>query len=92
MNSYLSHPEDGFRRTSSHADLDRKRDWDARDRDLRARDERIRDRVERERHRDKERDRERVPRDRDQQDGVPTTRLPSPPTGVTGRKYADPWN
>ena len=55
-------------------------------------DAEIRDRVERERHRDKDRDRERVSRDRDQQDGVPATRLPSPPTGVSGRKYADPWN
>lgn len=94
-NSYLAHPEDGYRRTSSHADLDRKREWDARDRDLRARD-RIRDRVDRdrERHRDKERERERErgPRDRDQQDGVPLARQPSPPTGVTGRKYVDPWN
>lgn len=90
---FLVRPDEAYRRTSSHADLDRKRDWDAareRDRD-RAREDRYRDRDrERERERDRGRerdwDRDRTSRERDLRDAA---RLASPSKGVTGRVYPE---
>ncbi|KAL2263504.1 hypothetical protein VTK26DRAFT_6499 [Humicola hyalothermophila] len=101
---YLSSMPDGHRRTSSHADIDRRRDreWDRdRERDLRDR--------ERNRGRDHEYDRERLKeggdyrwrrderlsreRDRERDRGRDRERMPSPAisggTGVGGRKYPD---
>ena len=77
--SYLARPEESFRRASSHADIDRKRDWDPRDRD-RAREDRYRDR-----ERERDRDRSRLEREVKE-------RLSSPSKGVSGRVYPDPWN
>ncbi|KAK3394507.1 hypothetical protein B0H63DRAFT_517630 [Podospora didyma] len=97
---YLPRPEN-HRRTSSHADIDRRREWDspataaARERLRDPPEARERDR-ERERERwrreDRDRDREpRVPRDRDRDRADrERDRMPSPVvTGVSGRKYPD---
>ncbi|KAK5657109.1 hypothetical protein OQA88_3637 [Cercophora sp. LCS_1] len=83
---FLVRPDEAYRRASSHADLDRKREWDARERDRdRARDERYRDR-DRGRERNWDRDRASRERDRDLRDAA---RLASPSKGVTGRVYPD---
>lgn len=81
---YLSRPDDrAFRRTSSHADIGRKRDWE-RDHD-RPREDRYRDR-DRDRDREKDRDRE---RERDRPIRLSEARMPSPGKGVKGRVYPD---
>ena len=85
---YLAHA-DLHRRTSSHADIDRRRDRDWVDGRERLYRDRERDRELRERDRDREREgrwrrEERVPRER----SSAADRMPSPVvTGVTGRKY-----